>query len=257
MARKPQPPHKGLDPTGWMLTFSDMVTLLLTFFVMIISITTIEPGNLTEIDDESSKAPLVSVPTGPGALGFSNPALISSLVALLEKLDDLPPDISLDQEEIKAALFQLDPVDTPDYQRLEREVSDSVSIFKDERGMVIRWDKSILFPEGSAILRGENMVLLNRLVELLNSLTLPVSVDSFTNPMSELEGGDSTMAYKLSTRRSKVVLEYFASLGLPENRLRLGSFGGSKPLTDDPAKGGENARLEIVIYTPAKSSWKG
>ncbi|MDR2386275.1 MAG: OmpA family protein [Deltaproteobacteria bacterium] len=257
MARKKLPPHQGLDPTGWMLTFSDMVTLLLTFFVMIISITTIEPGNLTEIDDESSRQPLLSIPTGPGTLGFSNPALVSSLVALLEKLEDLPPDISLDQEEIKAALFQLDPIDTPDYQRLEREVTDSVSIFRDERGLVVRWDKSILFPEGSAILRGENLLLLNRLVELLKTLTLPVSVDSFTNPLSELEGGDSTLAYQLSTRRSKVVVEYFASLGLSENRLRLGSFGGSKPLTEDPEQGAENARLEIVIYTPAKSSWKG
>jgi chemotaxis protein MotB len=257
VARKRLPPETGIDSTGWMLTFSDMVTLLLTFFVMIMSITTIEPGTLADLDDESSTRSEVSLPQGPGTLGFSNPKLVSDLVALLERLEDLPPDVSLDQEEIKAALFQLEPEDFPDYQRLEREITDSVSIFRDERGLVIRWDKSILFPEGSAIVRGENMVLLSRLVELLKSLTLPVSVDSFTNPLSDLEGGDSTVAYSLSTRRSRVVLEHFVSLGLPENRLRIGSFGGSKPVTDDPEKGSENARLEIVIYTPPKSSWNG
>ncbi|MDR2368643.1 MAG: OmpA family protein [Deltaproteobacteria bacterium] len=257
MARRRLPQGKGLDPTGWMLTFSDMVTLLLTFFVMIISITTIEPGNLTDIDDEDSTMRVVSLPEGPGTMAFSNPSLVSTIVALLERLEDLPPDVSLDQDEIKAALFQLDPIDTPDYQRLEREIKDSVSIFRDERGMVIRWDKSILFPEGSAIVREENMVLLGRLAELLKSLTLPVSVDSFTNPLSELEGGGGPVAYGLSTRRSKVVLECLASMGLPEGRMRIGSFGGSKPLTDDPNRGGENARLEIVIYTPPKPSWKG
>jgi chemotaxis protein MotB len=257
MARKILPPEPGIDPTGWMLTFSDMVTLLLTFFVMIISITSLEPGTLAEFDDAMSTSATTTLPQGPSVLGFSNPSLVSDLVALLEKLDDLPPGISLDQNEIKAALFQLDPINSPDYQRLEREITDSVSIFKDERGMVIRWDKSILFPEGSAVLRGENMVLLSRLAGLLMSLTLPVSIDSFTNPLSEMEGGDSTMAYELSKRRSKVVLEYLVSLGLPERRLRIGSFGGSRRITDDPERGAENSRLEIVIYTPPKSSWKG
>jgi chemotaxis protein MotB len=257
MARKRPAEESGIDPTGWMLTFSDMVTLLLTFFVMIISITFLEPGTLTGPDDETSKLNKVAEPQGPGNLGFSNPSLVSSITTLMENLDDLPPDISFDQDEIKSAIFQLDPANSPDYQRLDREVSDSVSIFKDERGLVIRWDKAILFPEGSAIIRGENMVLLSQLVELLKSLTLPISVDSFTNPLSDLEGGDSTIAYSLSTRRSKVVMEYFMSQGLRENRMRLGSFGGSKPVTDDPEKGNENSRLEIVIYTPPKSSWRG
>ncbi|MDR1678062.1 MAG: OmpA family protein [Deltaproteobacteria bacterium] len=257
MARKHQSEDTGLDPTGWMLTYSDMVTLLLTFFVMIISITSIEPGTLADIDDQTSRSHLTALPVGPGLLGFSNPALVSSLIELTEKLDDLPPDISLDQNEIKAALFQLDPINSPDYQRLEQEITDSVSIFKDERGLVIRWNKAILFPEGSAILRGENMVLLSRMGQVLQALTLPVSVDSFTNPLSESEGGDSTVAYDLSTRRSKVVLEYLASQGMPDNRLRLGTFGGSRPVTDDPDKGAENSRLEIVIYSPPKSSWKG
>jgi flagellar motor protein MotB len=93
--------------------------------------------------------------------------------------------------------------------------------------------------------------------ELLNTLTLPVSVDSFTNPLSELEGGESPMAYKLSTRRSRVVMDYLVSLGMKESRLRLGSFGGTRPLTDDPENGAQNSRLEIVIYTPVQSSWAG
>ncbi|MDR0354758.1 MAG: OmpA family protein [Deltaproteobacteria bacterium] len=257
MARRSSDDGSGIDPTAWMLTFSDMVTLLLTFFVMIISITALEPGSLAEIDDpEQASNSSISL-QGPGHLGFSNPLLVSYVTAVAENVDDLPPDVSLDQDEILAAMFQLDPINTPDYQRLEREVSDSVSIVKDERGMVIRWDKSVLFPEGGAVLREENAVLLLRLAELLNTLTLPVSVDCHTNPFSDLEGGDSSAAYTLSTRRSKVVMEHLVSAGLPESRLRLGSFGGSRPVAKDPAQGALNSRLEIVIYKPVRSSWKG
>ena len=31
-----------LDPSGWMLTYSDMVTLLLTFFVLLISLSSFD-----------------------------------------------------------------------------------------------------------------------------------------------------------------------------------------------------------------------
>ncbi|MDR1051396.1 MAG: OmpA family protein [Deltaproteobacteria bacterium] len=247
----------SLDSTGWMLTFSDMVTLLLTFFVMIMSITSLDPGSLAEIDGPDGTSSNSRALSGPGQFGFSNPLLIANIADIVEHLEDLPKDVSLDQDEILAALFQLDPVNGADFQRLEREVTDSVSIHKDERGLVIRWDKAVLFPEGSAVLREENLLLLYRMAELLETLTLPVSVDSHTNPFSDLEGAGSTTAYDLSIRRSRVVMDYLISLGLPEGRLRLGAFGGSRPVTRDVAQGAQNSRLEIVIYKPAKSSWKG
>jgi chemotaxis protein MotB len=247
-----------IETGSWMLTFSDMITLLLTFFVMIISITSLDPRTISVDSDEKPIEDITSIPPeGPGSLGFSNPLLMAPLVELIENQEQLPPDISLDQDALLAALFQLDPENTPDYQRLQREVSDSVSIFKDERGMVIRWDQAILFPEGTSILREDNLLLLGNLTDLLSSLSLPVSVEAHTNPLSELEGGDSSVAYRLSTRRAKIVMNYLTERGLPEGRFRLGSFGGSRPVTSDPQRGGENSRLEIVLYKPAKSSWNG
>ena len=244
---------KGLDPTGWMLTFSDMVTLLLTFFVMIIAITTIDPrvtADISGLDKVESEI----VQAGPGALGFTNPQLLASLA---EALEEIPPDASFDDSEIKMALFQLEPEDHPDYQRLESEATDNISIFRDERGLVIRWNESVLFPEGTAILREENLPLLDRMGELLSTLTVPVSIECHTNPLSDLEGGGSPEAYNLSAKRAKVALERFTSMGIAGRRFRLGAFGGSRPLTMDPDLGGENSRMEIILYTPPKPSWKG
>jgi chemotaxis protein MotB len=246
----------GPDPTGWMLTFSDMVTLLLTFFVMIICITSIDPRVTAEISGEALTEDSV-LQVGPGVLSFANPEVLARLTEFIENQQAIPPDASLDQEEFKAALFQLDPENHPDFQRLEREVTDSVSILKDERGLVIRWNHNILFPEGTAILREENAILLDRLALVLSTLSLPISLDCHTNPLSDLEGGDSPVAYSLAARRSKMVLDYLTGLGLPESRFRIGSYGGSKPLTTDPERGALNSRLEVVIYTPPRSSWKG
>ncbi|MDR1545267.1 MAG: OmpA family protein [Deltaproteobacteria bacterium] len=258
MAVKRQPQDDEVDTSYWMLTFSDMVTLLLTFFVMIISITSIEPKSLAEIPTETQIV-LTATParTGPGSLGFSNPRLLAPLIELIERLDQLPLQASLDQDEIRAALFQLDPADPVSYQRLERQVSEAVSVFKDERGLVIRWDRSVVFPEGSTVIREDAALLLGRLAGLLSSLTQPVSLECHTNPFSDLEGGDGPEARRLSARRAKIVLELLTAQGVPESRFRLGAFGGARPLTDDPARAAENARLEVVIYNPPKSSWKG
>ncbi|MDR1395000.1 MAG: hypothetical protein LBK52_02350, partial [Deltaproteobacteria bacterium] len=133
---------------GWLLTFSDMVTLLLTFFVLIISITTTDPkslavqGDIPVISDEIQLDDL-----GPGALGFTNPSLIAPVIEIIQNLEQLPLEAMIDQREIKAAIFQLDPESVPDYQELQREVNDSISIFRDERGLIIRWDKAVIFPE--------------------------------------------------------------------------------------------------------------
>jgi flagellar motor protein MotB len=236
-----------------------MVTLLLTFFVMIISITSLDPRTLavTEgkdiLDPDAEEVQI----TGPGLLMFSDPYLVKPLLELIANQEKIPPETKLDQDEIKSALFQLDPVNNPDYQRLEREVRDNISIFKDERGLVIRLNEAIVFPEGGTVLKPENLLLLNSLAALLSNLSLPVSVESHTNPFSELEGGQTTLAYRLCTRRSKIVMDYLTSIGVNQSRFRLGAYGGSRPVTDDPSLGSINSRLEIVIYKPVQNSWTG
>ncbi|MDR1577241.1 MAG: OmpA family protein [Deltaproteobacteria bacterium] len=256
--REPEPDRSNLSSPGWLLTFSDMVTLLLTFFVLIISITTTDPKSLSvDRGEDPIDSTVQERIAGSGALGFSNPALLAPLVEFLENHDKLPPDAMIDQSELKEAIFQIDPQSVPNYQELRRVINDSVSIFRDERGLVVRWDKAVIFPEGSAILRPDTLPLLSQLAALLSRLTMSVSVDCHTNPFSELEGGVSVWAYNLSARRSRVVMDYFTDLGLPAARFRLGAFGGGRPVTMEPSAGARNSRLEIVIYRPAKSSWKG
>ncbi|MDR2198321.1 MAG: OmpA family protein [Deltaproteobacteria bacterium] len=259
MPRKTAEGYDGPPSGAWLLTFSDMVTLLLTFFVLIIAITTVDPKSLADEGDEAIDERVLIEIYGNGLLSFSNPNLMKPVTELFEHMEELPPGAVLNQEEIKNAIFQLspDPSVPGSFQEQEREVRDSVSVFKDERGMVLRWDEALLFPEGSALLREDNLVLLGRLAEFLSRLSLPVSVESHTNPLSELEGGIGPYSYELSKERSRVVMDYLTGLGLKQSRFRLGAFGGSRPLSLDPSGSRVNSRLEIVLYKAHQSSWKG
>ena len=244
-------------PATWLTSFADMVTLLLTFMVLIISITTMDPrtdlllseGELARREDQ--------LQTGDGLLLYSDWGMLAPVIELAENLDRLPEEVMFDQKEIKTAIFQLDPVKTPDFGQLEEAADEGVTIFKDNRGLVVQWDRSLLFSEGDARLFEANLALLQKLAVFLNSLNLPLSIEGHTDPGSPLEGGLEPAAYDLSLRRAKVVMEYLVSLGLDENRFRLAGPGGAHPRATAPNLSFENSRLEIIIYKPEPSSLIG
>ena len=258
VVRRPKKSFGPVASASWMVTFSDMVTLLLTFLVMIVSITTLDPRTtfpLKEgvlLEEEAN-----SIQLGDGMLLHADRGMLAPVIELMENLDNLPEDILFDQREIKDAIFQLDPVKTPEYEQWQRVTDDGIKVFRDNRGLVVQWDRSLLFPEGNTVLADENLALLQKMALFLKGLSLPVSIESHTNPLSPLEGGAERPAYELSLRRSKVILEYLVSLGLPEKRFRIGGHGGTRPRTMDPEEAGENSRLEIIIYQPEQTSLFG
>lgn len=258
VVRRPKKTAPTVGSASWMITFSDMVTLLLTFMVLIVSITTLDPrttfplkeGVLLEEDENS-------IQLGDGRLLYADQGMLAPVIELMENIDKIPEDVMFDQREIKDAIFQLDPVKTPEYEQWQRVTEGGINVFRDNRGLVVQWDRSLLFPEGNTILLDDNIRLLQMLALFLKSLSQPVSVESHTNPLSPLEGGAEAEAYQLSLRRSKVVMEYLVSLGLTEQRFRIGGYGGTRPRTMDPELAWENSRLEIIIYQPEPNSLFG
>jgi chemotaxis protein MotB len=256
--RKAADTGSDVPPAGWLLTFSDMVTLLLTFFVLIIAITTVDPRSIVPDGvDEISEASVREI-MGPGFLLFSNPSLVDSVAAVIADPDSLPPDARFDQAEITSAVFQLDPETAPpEFREAARVAAESVRVFRDDRGIVISWEGRALFPEGGVLVREETLILLVRLAELIARLELPVSLECHTDPLSDFEGGDGPLSYSLAAERARTVLGVMTGLGIRESRFRLGAYGGARPVTLDPALSYENSRLEVVLYRPPRSSWKG
>lgn len=246
--------------TGWMVTFSDLITLLLTFFVLIICIANLDPRILENA--------FASIRPGGGsrALDYGAECPSPQLGAVLEEFMNPPDDQPL-PDDLKYVLFQLEPpedLENPyDLYSLE-EFADpakameynqalaAVEVTRDERGLVIRWDGEIVFPEGRALVQPIQAELLERLAAVLAELAWPVSIEAHTDPDSPLEGGQSRAAFDLSFARARAVLEIFTAQGLAPNRFRLGAFGPgqARPLADENGQAAAPARrrLEIVLY---------
>jgi len=41
-----KPEEEEMDRNAWMVTFSDLLTLMLTFFVMLLTMSTVDPGDV-------------------------------------------------------------------------------------------------------------------------------------------------------------------------------------------------------------------
>lgn len=246
-----------VSSAGWMTTFGDMVTLLLTFMVLIVSVTNLDPQTDFALPEGVVDGQAEYIILGDGILLYANQRLLAPVVELVENIDRLPQHVMFDQREIKTAIFQLDPAQAEEYERFEPLIDEGVNVTRDNRGLVITWDRSLLFSEGGATLYEDNLKLLQKMALFLNSVSLPVSLESHTNPLSEVEGGVGIEGYELSLKRSRVVMDYLVSLGLADKKFRLGAHGGSQPRTLDPELAFENSRLEIILYQPPKSDLFG
>lgn len=229
-----------INPLGWMITFSDLVTLLLTFFVLLISMSSMDVKAI-----ESAFATFFKGGSGP--LELTAEGKMEEMARLLERTEDVPSTVLLDQAEIKKAILHFQDLD---YQHLMELVDRDIKVIRDERGLVIQLADYILFNPGSAELRQEYLPLLNNIADILRVSRYPISIEGHTDS-SALESGSETMAWKLSLERAIAVMKYLSEgERLVQDRFRVGGFGSSKPLVPNttPQNRAKNRRIEIILY---------
>jgi chemotaxis protein MotB len=228
------------NPMGWMVTFSDLLTLLLTFFVLLIAMSSMDAKAI-------QKSFSMFFTDASGVLQYGDTARMQKIAQLLEQVEAVPAAVLLDQEEVKQTIFDFEDVDV---QKLMDMVSKDITVTKEERGLVIKLADYIVFHEGTAQVRREYLPILNRVADVLRSSYNPISVEGHTDD-TILEGQDDSWAWQLSLERALAVLEYFTQVeGLLPERFRAGGFGPSKPLVpnDSPENRAKNRRIEIVLY---------
>ncbi|MBW2623612.1 MAG: OmpA family protein [Deltaproteobacteria bacterium] len=239
MARKKKKGGGGFNPLGWMVTFSDLITLLLTFFVLLIT--------MSSMDQKTVREAFGLFAGGSGPLAMAASGKLTELTSIIENTELVPFNTLMENKRIKDIIFEFDD---PTYDRIVALMDKDIKVTVSEKGVAIELANYILFNEGDSELRLENLPLLHRLAEVLRGIRYPTSIEGHTDG-SEAEGGTTDQAWRLSLARAMSVLEYFIEdEGLFPDRFRVGGLGPSKPLYDkdysvDKSK---NRRIVIVIY---------
>lgn len=216
----------GLPP--WMATFSDMVTLLLTFFVMLMAMANFD-------DNERVEAVLESLRMAMGVDGF-DAAVIGISEQEAHTLEDRATEVVL-------------PTVARLRQRMQARVSDAfIPISQNERELRFLLDAQVFFDSGSVTVHPVALPLLQDLAGALRQEEVQIEVHGYADAT-----GPEQDNWRVSSERAVAVVSHLREYGpLDGRRLAAvghGSFVGTESLDADVPY---HRRVEFVVRADAR-----
>jgi chemotaxis protein MotB len=226
----------------WIVTYSDMVTLLLCFFVMLFNPDDVDPGELASFISAFNN-------TGQGAQSGGNTLSVGKSADLGNTINSLP---STDHgRSLGTALRKAMSLFNPEVK------SNQVKITQDERGIIISLASDTFFDVASAALNIEQSreILLN-LVSTLNSPEISgrkFRIEGHTDSEATDPFGPWPSNWELSTARAIAVLHFLMDLGVSEKRFQVAGFADTVPVGDNSTAEGRayNRRVDVIILDDA------
>lgn len=239
MARKKKK-SPGVAGDGWLVTFGDLVTLLLTFFVLLLSMSSMDRSVVTKITFFSDDL---------GQMGVRSAGRLPQRVKMIIQALEKPWEILDKQERLKDMLFP-DDVVPPEISR--STLMENLQILQRPEGVALVLTDKLLFPPGGSELNPAAKQLLSVVAEVLGFMEAPINVSGYSDGV----GGGSEANFRLSGDRALSVLGFFLELGLPNERFSLSGYGPNWALGDNSTEEGraQNRRVEILLKT---TPWLG
>jgi len=224
----------------WLLTYSDMVTLCLTFFVLLYSFSTIDVVKWKSI-----------VNSLQGALGVLPGSVIPDTLSEDEQYDK----DKLEQESMNQYLTYME--ETKRLEKIqgrlneylsENDLNENISTSIEERGIIIRFQDSILFPKSSADLYPGSSNILSGLSAIFKELENHLRIEGHTDDLP-IHTERFPSNWELSTTRATNVLRFLIGQGVAEDKLSAVGYGEFRPVVvnDNEENRKKNRRVDIVL----------
>jgi chemotaxis protein MotB len=230
----------GQDTSAWMVTFSDLIMLLLTFFVLILTMSSMDQKKLKEIFRHLQEA--------VGVLEFSGFGEVSPPSALPKQLRDPEAKIIMDRSLLANLFTASSEVEKKIKEALE-EITRVAEMTEDERGIVFTFRENLLFHPGEVGIRPEVEPFLNRLAETMDMCRNPILITGHSCD-TPLRSRVYESNWDLSLYRGLSVLSYFTERRhLPMHRFMVSAAGSSRPVASNSSPEGRarNRRVEIIF----------
>lgn len=233
LQKKPQENHDN----DWLATYGDMVTLLLTFFVMLYASSSIDEQKWQYIYQafQSRGKYLNEYVDSPNHTTDEGNFIKDEISQGADGSGELPQ--SFDQLYVYLS----------EYVESE-ELSDAMSVSKDSSHIYIRFDSSVFFDGNSAVLRDEGKEMLNGILpglKAVKSSILNVTVSGHT-----AVGISDVNDWELSSDRAVSVVKYmdFKAV-LDSSQFRTKGAGPYEPIAENDTEENraKNRRVELVI----------
>lgn len=229
---------------AWLATFADTMTLLLTFFVLLYSFSTVDAAKFKQI--ASSLQSVLTGETGTSILDFNVKSGEVPLVG--EPVPTTTPGQNTEDVYEKVQSFIK-----------KKKLEDTVVIKSDSRGVIIQLKANILFQSGKAEIIDKSKPVLDSINALIATLPNDIVIEGHTDnrPISNFEYKNN---WQLSSARALNVLEYFVGTkGQPyPKRFKSTACGEYQPIVPNISEVNRalNRRVNILIVASEKEATK-
>ena len=227
---------------GWVVTFADMMTLILVFFILLYTLAEYEEeayknlvASVQVLDGDGNQISVIDYATKNGR----NPEPLKAVEDMLglnpseQVIENLRPAIV---EELESMIGNTD-------------LSESVDLAFDADKITLQIDGRYLFPSGKAVLKDGARVIFANLGQLFRQYAdYKIAIRGHTDDR-DIETVQFPSNWELSAIRATTVLRFFIGLGLDPERMTATGYADFIPLVDnDTAENrARNRRVEFVL----------
>lgn len=240
MTRKAKQNETGSQgQSSWMVTFSDLSTLLLTFFVLLLSMSSMDERKLKSLMSNFTSSCGILLFKEYGEIYHPKEVMIEGIIAKLKdslvvrKADDPMDDLSADMEN-----------------ELLKEAGGKLEIEYFKEGFKLVFGDGLLFGSGNAEIREDMKPVLEKVARFMRYTDYQVYIDGHTDNIPIRSGGGYASNQELSLARAVAVRDNLLKGEDPPGAdIALIGYGALKPAApnDTPAGRSQNRRVEVIF----------
>lgn len=266
MARKRRAPaDTGGGGGSWLTTYSDLVTLLLCFFILLFSMAIVDKQKF----DEVSLSLRTAFSGGTGIMKSSDGDTMITITPFEdgkqildelesatgeyeedesgktgeEELDEMAGDAANKLETIKIAKINIQELID------QMGLNENIKVIEEESRIILRMDSIILFDSGSAEMKSTAIPIVEKVGQILKTLDTEITVQGHADDRP-IHTALYPSNWELSTKRATNVVRFFVEKsGMKEEHLTAAGNAEFKPIApnDTEYNRQKNRRIDIVI----------
>ena len=223
-------PQREEEQEAWLITYLDMLTLLLVMLVIMLALAGKGEGQQSE----------------PAMVEATHQAAGDQLVALQPSASPIPSIVPLPAP---AADTQQD--DTSEA-KPDLALGDDIEVIVNDGSISFRISSEILFGSGRAELEDAGLDVIDRLVPTLAAGGHRIIVEGHTDNLP-IQTERFPSNWELSASRASSVVRYLQLAGIESTRLSATGYADTRPLADNGDEQGRasNRRVELIMQTEA------
>jgi len=222
----------------WLATFGDLMSLLLCFFVLLLSMATMDAKKIEEA--------VGSLQGSMGVLSGGTITKTSIKKGTPTTQSPIPKNASAMEKEVSKAVKDMNEI-------INEGTGSAISMEEAEEGLIVHLPADISFKSGTAEIYNEDSILfLKRLALIIKTIPpeTQVQVRGFTDNSPLPKSSPYTDNWELSGARALTVVKNLIKFGINPKRLSFAGYGPAHPVTTNATAEGrkKNRRVDIIFF---------